>query len=177
MNLKSLTAVSVLLALLGLSACTQPSAPAASSVKPSVAVDPPAAISAIRAAGTGLDSAVQVQPLRDAAIDGFLKQAHEAEVAGNYAAAVGAANHALQLAPDAPDIVQYLAELEIGRSDWQQAEQLAMKSFNLGPKVGSLCARNWQTVVEARTALGDSATVAQAQQHLKDCRVPPRLRM
>ncbi|GAA0707578.1 tetratricopeptide repeat protein [Dokdonella soli] len=165
-----------LLAALALTACTQPGPPSPS-VKPAPAHDPVAAVHAIRAAGDGLDSAVQVQPLRDSAIDGFLKKAHDAEAARDYAGAVNAANSALKLAPDAPDILQYLAELEIGRSDWQQAEQLAMKSFSLGPKVGSLCARNWQTMVEARTAMDDAATVAQAKQHLKECRVPPRLRM
>lgn len=164
-----------LLATLALAGCTQPPAPVP--VKPTVVHDPAAAVRAIRAAGDGLDSAVQVQPLRDAAIDGFLKQAHDAEAAKDFAAAIAAADNALKLAPEAPDILQYLAELETARGDWQQAEQLAVKSFNLGPKVGSLCARNWQTVVEARTALDDAATVAQAREHVKACRVPPRLRM
>jgi len=164
------------LAVLALAGCTQPSAPSAS-VKPTVAHDPAAAVRAIRAAGEGLDSAVQVQPLRDPAIDGFLKQAHDAETAKDYAKAIAAADAALKLAPDAPDILQYRAELETARGNWLPAEQLAVKSFTLGPKVGSLCARNWQTVVEARTAIGDAATVAQAKQRLKECRVAPRLRM
>lgn len=164
-------------AALVLAGCTPP--PPAPTVKPAAtpAVDPVAAVRAIRAAGEGLDSAVQVQPLRDPAIDGFLNRAHAAETARDYAAAVAAANSALKLAPDAPDILQYLAELEIARGNWLPAEQTAIKSFTLGPKVGSLCARNWQTVVEARTALADPATVAQAKQRLKDCRVAPRLRM
>ena len=132
---------------------------------------------AIRAAGTGLDSAVQVEPLRDPAIDGFLKRARDAEAAGDIAAAVAAADKALELANGAPDILQYLAELEIARGDWIKAEQYATKSFSSGPRVGSLCARNWQTVVEARTAMNDAATVAQARQRLKECRVAPRLRM
>lgn len=175
--MKYQTTALFLVATLALAGCTEPGAPSTAAVKPAVAVEPVAAISAIRAAGAGLDSAVQVQPLRDAAIDGFLKQAHDAEAARNYAGAIAAANNALKLAADAPDILQYLAELEVGRSDWQRAEQLAMKSFNLGPRVGSLCARNWQTVVEARTALGDAATAEEARQHVKDCRVAPRLRM
>lgn len=165
-----------ILTALALSACAQPIAPAAS-IKPGVAVDPAAAVRAIRAAGAGLDSAVQVHPLRDPAIDGFLKNAHDAEVARNFAAAIAAANGALKLAPDAPDILQYLAELAVGRGHWAEADSLATKSFGLGPKLGSLCARNWQTVVEARTALNDAATVAQARQRLKECRVAPRLRM
>lgn len=164
-----------ILAALALAACaSQPPAPA---VKPSVAVDPAVAVRAIRAAGEGLDSAVQVQPLRDPAIDGFLKKASDAEAAKDFAAAIGAAESALKLAPDAPDILQYVAELEIARGNWLPAERNAIKSFTLGPKVGSLCARNWQTVVEARTAMNDAATTAQAKERLKECRVPPRLRM
>jgi tetratricopeptide (TPR) repeat protein len=169
--------LSILLAC-ALAACTQPAPPTPQAVKPSPPPqDPPASVRAIRAAGDGLDSAVQVQPLRDPAIDGFLKKARDAEKGGDFSAAIDAANQALKLAPDSPDILQYLAELEIGRSNWLPAEALAIKSFTLGPKVGSLCARNWQTVVEARGALNDTATVAQAKQRLKECRVAPRLRM
>ncbi len=163
-------------ATLALGACSQPSAPSAA-IKPAVAIDPAVAVREIRSAGEGLDSAVQVQPLRDPAIDGFLKQAHDAEAAKDYAKAIDAGNHALKLAPDAPDILQYIAELEIARGNWLPGEQLAIKSFTLGPKVGSLCARNWQTVVEARAAMNDAATVAQAKQRLKECRVAPRVRM
>lgn len=162
---------------LALAACTETAAPEADVVKPVIAHDPVAAVKAIRAAGDALDSAVQVQPLRDAAIDGFLKKAHDAEAARDYPTAVASANSALKLAPDAPDILQYLAELEIARGNWLPAEQLAIKSFTLGPKLGPICARNWQTVVESRIALNDGATVTQARQRLKECRVAPRLRM
>jgi tetratricopeptide (TPR) repeat protein len=165
-----------ILAVFALTACTQ-SAPPSSVVKPAAKVDPANAVNAIRAAGVGLDSAVQVHPLRDPAIDGFLKKANEAETRNEFAAAIESANKALKLAPDAPEILQTLAELETARGNWQQADQWAMKSFDLGPKIGSLCARNWQTVVEARTALGDAASAAQAAVRVKDCRVPPRLRM
>lgn len=166
----------VLLIPLLLAACSQPE-PQTVPAKSVVVVDPVGAVHRIRTAGDGLDSAVQVQPLRDPAIDGFLTRAHSAEAAKDFGAAVEAAGSALKLAPDAPDIVQYLAELEVGRGDWQRAETLAVRSFSLGPKVGSLCARNWQTVVEARTAMDDAVETAKAKQRLKDCRVPPRVRM
>jgi hypothetical protein len=52
-----------------------------------------------------------------------------------------------------------------------------MKRFSLGPKVGSLCARNWQTVVEARIVFKDAATEAQAKLRLKECRVARPVRM
>ena len=172
---RSIALALVCVAVLG--ACTQPSVPSPEAVRPSPPQDAPASLRAIRAAGDALDSAVQVQPLRDRAIDGFLDTARAAEKAGDYARATTAANSALKLAPDAPDILQYLAEMDIARSEWLSAEKLAIKSFTLGPKVGSLCARNWQTVVEARIALADTATATQAKQRLKECRVAPRLRM
>jgi tetratricopeptide (TPR) repeat protein len=140
-------------------------------------VDTAAALRAIRAAGDGLDSAVQVQPLRDAAIEGFMKRAHEAEARQDYAAAASAADDALKLAPDAPDLLQYRAEIDIALAQWSEAERLALRSHQLGPKSGSLCARNWQTVVEARTALGDAPTVEAARERLKECRIKPLLRM
>ena len=159
-----------------LSACTQPSAPAKASTRPAVTLDHDP-VGAIRAAGMGMDSAVQVQPLRDPAIEGFLNQAHAAETAKNYDAAAEAAARALKLAPDAPDILQYQAEIEVFRANWKEAEALAIKSYTLGPKVGSLCARNWQTVVEARIVFKDAATQAQAKQRIKECRVAPPVRM
>ena len=166
-----------LFAAFALTGCAQPVAPVKQEAKPVIAVDPAAAVRAIRAAGGALDSAVQVHPLRDPAIDGFLSHAHKAEASNNVAEAIVQADKALKLAPDAPDILQYRAELEIARSHWLPAEKLAIRSFTLGPKVGALCARNWQTVVEARIAMNDPATAAQARLRVKECRVPPRLRM
>jgi len=167
--------IAVIAGALALGACTQPSAPSKIATKPPVPDHD--AVAAIRAAGSGMDSSVQVQPLRDAAIEGFLKQAHDAENAKNYDAASDAAARALKLAPDAPDILQYQAELEVARGHFKEAEALAIKSFSLGPKLGSLCARNWQTVVEARIVFNDAATQAQAKQRLKECRVAAPVRM
>lgn len=167
-----------LASILSLSACTQPSAPSQASTKPAPVLDHDP-VGAIRAAGMsmGKDSSVQVQPLRDPAIEGYLNQAHAAETAKNFDAAATATAEALKLAPDAPDILQYQAEIEVLRGHWKEAEATAIRSFTLGPKVGSLCARNWQTVVEARLAMSDAPTVAQARQRLKECRVAPPVRM
>ena len=168
-----------LLAAAGIStfpACTQPSAPSKAATKPNVALDHDP-VGAIRAAGMGMDSSVQVQPLRDPAIEGYLAQAHTAETAKNYDAAAAATAIALKLAPDAPDILQYQAEIEGLRGNWKEAETLAIKSYTLGPKLGSLCARNWQTVVEARIVFKDATTEAQAKQRIKECRVAPPVRM
>lgn len=143
----------------------------------SPAPQPAAALAAIRAAGESLDSAVQVQPLRDAAIEGALARARAAEKAARPGEAVEQCEQALALDPTAPDILQYRAELAILQGKWADAERYALASFEHGPRVGTLCARNWQTVVEARTALDDEPTAAQARKRLAQCRVAPRLRM
>lgn len=141
------------------------------------APQPAAALAAIRAAGDSLDSAVQVQPLRDAAIEGALARARAAEKAARPGEAVEQCEQALALEPTAPDILQYRAELAVVQGKWNDAERYALESFEHGPRVGSLCARNWQTVVEARSALDDEPTAAQARKRLAQCRVAPRLRM
>jgi tetratricopeptide (TPR) repeat protein len=155
-----------------LAACSQPAPPAKQTVRPDRN-----AVAEIRATGAAFESAVEVHPLRDSAVDGLVAQAKQAEAAGRYDDAVAAVDHALEIAPDAPELLQYLAELEILRGHWQRAEQLAMQSFRLGPKVGGLCARNWQTVIEARIVFDDPATRASAEKNLANCRVAPPVRM
>lgn len=166
-------AVSCLVLLLAACAQTGGSPPNAA-VPP---LDRAAALRAIRDAGHGLDSAVQVQPLRDAAIDGYLEQSRQAQARNDYAASAQLLDKALKLAPDAPDILQQRAEVDIAQGDYVQAEKNAVRSFTLGPRVGSLCARNWQTVIQARTGMGDAATAQAAAQRLKECRVAPPVRM
>jgi tetratricopeptide (TPR) repeat protein len=158
--------------LIVLAACSQPAPTVEQTVKPDRN-----AVAEIRATGAAFESAVEVHPLRDPAIDGLVAQARQAEAAGRYDDAVAAIDHALQIAPDAPELLQSLAELEILRGHWQRAEQLAMQSFRLGPKLGGLCARNWQTVIEARIEFDDPATRASAEKNLANCRVAPPVRM
>lgn len=156
-----------------LAACAQP--PAKAPPPP----PPPArdAVAAVRAAGKGDDSVVQVRPLRDPAVDGYLQQAETAESEGRLDAAAEAAQRALKLAPEAPEILQLLAEIELGRGRLHEAEEQAMRSYRLGPRLGGLCARNWQTLVETRELLGDPARRAEAERQVKECRKAPPVRM
>lgn len=155
-------------ACLLLAACTQPPAKVAPPAR-----DPVAAVTAIRAAGAKLESSVEVKPLRDPAVDGLLKQAHDLEAQSQPAAALEAVRKAEKIAGTAPDIIQYEAELLIETSDWKQAAIVAQKSWDTGPKVGALCARNQQTLVETREALGDATGAQQARQQVAACNVPP----
>jgi len=156
-----------------LAGCSEPSAPARSAQKPDrPQADPQTSVAGIRAAGAQFDSSVEVHPLRDPAVDGLLKQARDVEAQGQPAQALADVRKALAIAPNSPDLLQYQAELLIETGDWQQGAASAQKSYELGPKVGALCARNLETLVQARSTLGDATGAAQAREQAAGCKVP-----
>ncbi|HET7221664.1 MAG TPA: tetratricopeptide repeat protein [Rhodanobacteraceae bacterium] len=138
---------------------------------------PTAMVEAIRAANTGDRSVVQVAPLRDPAVDGYLDGAHADENAGKYRDALDKIDAALKLSPDAPDILQFRAEVEILLRNYAAADADARKSFDIGPRVGGLCASNWQTVLEIAQAKDDEAGVAFARNARSQCHKAGPVRM
>ena len=134
-------------------------------------------IASIHAAGRHDDSALSVTPLRDPAVQALADQAHQAAMAGHYAQAAAVLDQALREEPKAPDLLQSRAELAIRQHRYDHAIQLAMASWQQGPKLGSLCARNWQTVVEMRKLSHDSAGITSARKQRDACRVKPVTRM
>jgi Tfp pilus assembly protein PilF len=157
-----------------LAACAPPGPPAPVGVKPDVRpdADAAAAVAAIREAGARFDSSVEVHPLRNPAVDGLVQQARAFEAQQQLAQAIDAMARALKIAPDSPDLLQYQAELLIESGDWQSGAAYAQSSYERGPKVGALCARSLQTLIEVHTVLKDDARVAQARQQMLGCRVP-----
>lgn len=107
----------------------------------------------------------------------LLDRARADEIAGHWHAAATALDQALALAPDAPDVLQDRAEVAVALARWAQAEKFAQRSWALGPRVGALCARNQQTILEMLQIAGDAAGAAQARAALAACRVRgmPRL--
>ena len=53
--------------------------------------------------------------------------------------------------------------------DFSAAEKLAHKSWSLGPRLGPLCARNWQTIVEMRMQARDRAGAETARKWVGQC--------
>lgn len=156
-----------------LTACSQPPMPPPASDR----ATPTAMVEAIRAAGADDHSVVQVKPLRDPAVNGYLDQAHAAENAGHYQDALGKINAALKLSPDAPDILQFRAEVEILLKQYPAAAADARRSFALGPKVGGLCASNWQTVLEVAQSKNNQAVIAAARSKRDACHKAGPVRM
>jgi len=153
------------------SAPPQPAAPAPASISTA------ALIAAIRTAGAQDGSVVNVAPLRPAGEQALLDQAKADEIAGHWHVAASALDQALALDPHAPDVLQDRAEVAVALAQWAPAEKLALRSWALGPRVGALCARNWQTVLEMRQLAGDAAGVTQARAARAACKVsgPPQM--
>ena len=155
-----------------LAACAQPGPTVKADIKPTIQPDAAAAVVSIREAGARFDSSVEVHPLRDPAVDGLVRQAHAFEAQQELPQAIDAVAKALKIAPESPDLLQYQAELLIESGDWQTGAAYAQSSYERGPKVGALCARSLQTLIEANTVFGNDARIAQARQQMLGCRVP-----
>lgn len=176
MNVRSTGGPAVLAATLMLWACAPP--PQLKSQPMAMPVPTPRdMLAAIHAAGRDLDSAVNVLPLRDPGVRQWIEAAKAETAAGHDARAARILNRALTQAPDAPEILQQRAELAVRMQQYAQAEHLARRSWAHGSHVGSLCARNWQTVAEMRRAAGDRAGAAKARRQLAGCRVKDVTRM
>jgi tetratricopeptide (TPR) repeat protein len=158
---------SLLLAASALAGCglfaRAPSAPPA---QPAPSYD---LVAAIRAAGDREKSVIDVNPLRDPGVTSLQDAAQRDERAGKYADAATSLDQALKLSPDSPDLLQDRAEVAVRLRHFDEAEKLAHRSWSLGPKLGPLCARNWQTIVEMRLQAYDAAGAATARKWVQQC--------
>lgn len=136
----------------------------------------PTLLQQVRTAGLMGDE-LDVQPLRDPRVEDLRASATLAEARGDFAGASKLLAQAALLTPEDPDLLQWQAEMALVARDWTQAEQLATRSFDKGPKLGGLCRRNWTTLQLAAEARGNTAQATQAQQRVAGCTVAPPIRM
>lgn len=157
----------VLAAVLGACASTPPPAP-----QPP---PPPARdrVAELRSTASSTRSAVEVAPLQNPAVDLLLAQADRLEIAGEHQKAVAKIDEALVIEPENPRLWQLKAEALLRSDRFLDAEKLAMKSFDLGSRIGEWCMRNWLTIAESRDALGDSSTSSAARQRAQKCPTQP----
>ncbi|MGH8154462.1 MAG: tetratricopeptide repeat protein [Rhodanobacteraceae bacterium] len=158
-----------------LAGCSHPPLPPPAS--PIHRVSATAMVEAIRAARVDDKSVLEVTPLRNPSVNGFLDGAHADENAGKYRDALAKVDEALKLSPDAPDILQFRAEIEILLHDYPAAAADARRSYALGAKFGGLCASNWQTVLEIAQADDNQAGIAEARTARDACHKPGPVRM
>ncbi len=126
-------------------------------------------VAAIRAAGEREKSIIDVNPLRDPGVTALQDAARHDEQTGQYASAAIKLDQALKLSPQSPELLQERAEVAVRLKDFANAERLAHESWSLGPKLGPLCARNWQTMVEMRLQARDPAGAETARNWVGQC--------
>lgn len=134
-------------------------------------------VNEIRAEAESAPSAVQVLPFANPAVEDLRRSASRLESEGDFATAKSKLEHAIQLEPSDPTLWQSLAELSLQREAWTEAEQQAQKAYDLGPKLGALCVRNWLTVRAARLERGAVADAESAKAQVPACQVAPPVRM
>lgn len=159
-----------------LAACS--SVPVAPLPVAEVAPPPPRDLLAeVRAAAGDPVDVIEVAPLRDGTVVDLLAAAEAAERRGDLVAAEQAVRRAVELVPHDPDLMQRHAELLLAQRLLDEAEQLAALSFERGPRLGSLCRRNWTTVRLAREERGDAGGAATAARQVARCLTEPPVRM
>lgn len=139
-------------------------------------IEAAALVARVRAAANA-DDAVEVTPLGDGQTEDLRAAAERLEALGDYVGAAQALQRALLLTPGDPALLQEAAELALLQRDWDQAIQLAGRSFESGPRLGSLCRRNWATVQVAREQFGDTDGSVTALAQLSRCTIAPPVRM
>lgn len=116
------------------------------------------------------DSAgVQVFPLQNPAVKTLLAEAGQAEEQGRYDDAALLLERALRIQPRDPELLQQMAEVQVQKQDYEQALSFAVRSYDSGPRVGEICARNWRTISLARERLGDAGGSREAEDRVSQC--------
>jgi len=116
------------------------------------------------------DSAgVQVYSLQNPAVIQLTAQAMDAEKTGNLDQASAYIERALRIQPRDPQLLQHMAEIKLQKEDWQQALNFAERSYDIGPRVGEICSRNWRTISVAKEHLNDSRGASDAEQRATQC--------
>jgi tetratricopeptide (TPR) repeat protein len=116
------------------------------------------------------DSAgVQVRPLQNQAVVQLTDEARRAEHAGDLDQAAVLIERALRIQPRDPELMQHMAEIQLSKGDYEQALNFAVRSFDIGPRVGEICARNWRTIGVAKGYLEDPAGASEAEDRAGQC--------
>ena len=123
----------------------------------------------VRAPASEDSAGVQVYSLQNPAVKQLTSQAEDAERAGELDQASGYIERALRIEPRDPQLLQHMAEIKLQKQDYQQALNFAVRSYDIGPRVGEICSRNWRTISVAREHLNDFNGASDAQQRASKC--------
>ena len=127
----------------------------------------------VRAPAAEPSRGLQVYPLQNPAVAELTAAAEQAERDNDLERAAGLLERALRIEPRDPQVLQHLAEIRLSQGNWEQAESQASRSFDVGPRVGELCQRNWRTIALARERMDQFDAAYRARERLQNCQVEP----
>jgi len=127
--------------------------------------------SQVREAAVADGQGLQIKPLQTPGVQQLLIDAELAEQAGDLQQATVLIERAMRMQPKDPEILQRMAEIKLAAEDFEQALNYAARSYDLGPRIGELCGRNWHAIAVARSNLDDAAGAAEARQRAGECAV------
>ena len=142
---------------------------AACSTQPPAPIKDKEIDSRVRAPASEDSAGVQVYSLQNPAVKELTAQAVVAERAGELDQASGFLERALRIEPRDPQVLQQMAEIKLQKKDYQQALNFAVRSYDIGPRVGEICSRNWRTISVAREHLDDVAGANDAEARARQC--------
>jgi hypothetical protein len=155
MRMLLVRALSFAVVVAALSACATTPAPEPVFVS---TVPPETMVASIRAAAGDADAELAVQPLRDSTVEDLRQQAVHLEGQRLYRAAATTLDQALAINPEDPALLQERAEVAVLLREFDDAEMLARRAYDLGAKVGPLCRRHWATVKVVREQRKEAAS-------------------
>lgn len=123
----------------------------------------------VRTPASQESAGVQVFPLRNPAVLQLTEDARAAESAGQLNQAAVLLERALRIQPRDPQLLQQMAEVQLQKRDYEQALGFAVRSYDIGPRVGEICARNWRTISVAREYLDDENGAIEAERRAGQC--------
>ena len=142
---------------------------AACSSQPPAPVEDREVTARVREPASEDSAGVQVYSLQNPAVKQLVAQAKSAENAGKLDQASGYLERALRIQPRDPQLLQHMAEIKLQKEDYQQALNFAVRSYDIGPRVGEICSRNWRTISVAREHLDDSNGASDAEARANQC--------
>lgn len=156
-----MSAMLIILSALALVSCAQRPAP----------IEERSLAAQVRQQAAETSGVVEVFPLSGGEDGALIERAREAEAQGALEQAAILISQALDIAPEDAGHWQYLAEIELEQGQYSAAIDHASQSFELGPRVGQICARNWLTIQRANEALRQSAAALSAAAKAEECAV------
>lgn len=145
-----------------LAACaTRPPGPTASAVADDAARA--RMVEAIRAAGVATDDELDVQPLREGAVEDLRERAAALQAQGEHEQAAAVLDEAIARHGDDPAVLQERAEAAVHVGDFDGAQAFARQAIEAGAQVGPLCRRHWaliEQVARARAAVAPATEQA-----------------